>query len=157
MQSSLAEAMTVTRELGFEIGLHTSGVHPHRLKRLLPLIDWIGFDFKAPLGKYENITQRKTAEQSIETSAKLIIESAKSYEFRSTVHPILHSTDDLLFMAKYLQNLGVTHYALQQFRTTGCQDEALNNKAQSTFPDPETIAQIEQMFPHFTYRGPSGS
>ena len=33
---------------GFKIGLHTGGAYPRRLRIVLPLIDWVGIDVKAP-------------------------------------------------------------------------------------------------------------
>ena len=50
-------AMREVRALGFAIGLHTAGIYPRRLAEVLPLVDWVGFDVKAPFdAAYERIT-----------------------------------------------------------------------------------------------------
>ena len=36
--------MTEAKSLGYKIGLHTSGIAPDRLRRVLPLLDWVGFE-----------------------------------------------------------------------------------------------------------------
>ena len=54
----LKEAIMQVRALGFSIGLHSAGTHPRRMREVLPHIDWIGLDIKAPLDdvtKYERI------------------------------------------------------------------------------------------------------
>ena len=56
IQAALPEAMGAVRALGFGVGLHTSGAAPERLKAVLPLVDWVGFDVKAPFADYARIT-----------------------------------------------------------------------------------------------------
>ena len=81
-----------------------------------------------------------------------MIQSGKSYEFRTTIHPELHSDEDILTMANQLKELGATRYILQQFRPIGCQDEALNHANIVNFPNPESLKKLEQMFSHFEFR-----
>ncbi len=38
--------------LGFATGLHTGGMYPERLAAVLPHLDWVGLDIKAPEGDY---------------------------------------------------------------------------------------------------------
>jgi len=58
LQPGLARAMRDVRGLGFKIGLHTSGMDPAALARVLPLADWIGLDVKAPRAAYDRVTGR---------------------------------------------------------------------------------------------------
>jgi len=58
LQPGLARAMRAVRGLGFKIGLHTSGMDPAALARVLPLADWIGLDVKAPRTAYDRATGR---------------------------------------------------------------------------------------------------
>ena len=51
-----ATPSTDVRELGFQVGLHTGGQFPERLARVLPQVDWVGFDVKAPWDAYERVT-----------------------------------------------------------------------------------------------------
>ena len=51
-------AIATVRALGFAIGLHTSGAYPRRLARVLPKVDWVGIDVKAPPGDYRGRDRR---------------------------------------------------------------------------------------------------
>ncbi|MEK7361688.1 MAG: anaerobic ribonucleoside-triphosphate reductase activating protein, partial [Pseudomonadota bacterium] len=56
-QPGLARAMRETKRLGYRIGLHSAGIYPRRFAEVLPLVDWVGFDAKAPFdAAYERIT-----------------------------------------------------------------------------------------------------
>ncbi len=55
-QKALFDAAREVSALGFEVGLHTAGPYPDRLHRLLPLLDWVGMDIKAPGARYDMIT-----------------------------------------------------------------------------------------------------
>ena len=57
MDSALARAMQDARALGFGIGLHTACIYPQRLQEVLPLVDWVGFDIKAPFADYRHVTR----------------------------------------------------------------------------------------------------
>ena len=52
LQRGLAWAMHEVREMGYRVALHTAGMYPERLAGILPLVDWIGFDVKAPFSDY---------------------------------------------------------------------------------------------------------
>ncbi|WP_296755919.1 anaerobic ribonucleoside-triphosphate reductase activating protein, partial [Thiobacillus sp.] len=56
LQAALPDAMRAARGLGFKIGLHTGGMYPGRLAAVLPLVDWVGLDVKAPFADYAGIT-----------------------------------------------------------------------------------------------------
>ena len=55
VQNGLETAIKQVKELGFKIGLHTGGYRPEHLEKIIPLLDWVGFDIKAPFvdDKYE--------------------------------------------------------------------------------------------------------
>ena len=55
-QSALPRAVQQVRDLGFRVGLHTSGSYPRRLARLLPALDWVGLDIKALPEDYAALT-----------------------------------------------------------------------------------------------------
>ena len=55
-QEATIDAARRAREMGFEVGLHTCGGYPERLERILPHIDWVGIDVKAPWAKYDSVT-----------------------------------------------------------------------------------------------------
>ena len=61
---ALPDAVARVKAMGFKVGLHTGGIIPARLARLLPMLDWVGIDVKAPPTDavlYERVTGRTHA------------------------------------------------------------------------------------------------
>jgi len=125
LQRGLAAAMRDVRALGFGIGLHTAGPYPERLAALLPLVDWVGFDAKAPFDDYARITGVSGSGERARESLLLVLASGVACEVRTTVHPALLDETGLHRLAATLTELGVRHYAMQAFRGAGCQDGEL--------------------------------
>ncbi|MBI1752608.1 MAG: anaerobic ribonucleoside-triphosphate reductase activating protein [Acidobacteria bacterium] len=118
MQRELPAAMREVRLSGFAVGLHTAGIYPDRLRAVLPEVDWIGFDLKAPYGKYARVTGAPGDEVARESLA-LVAASGKAYEVRCTFDPELLDAEDLVHMALWLQEAGVARLVLQPCRRNG--------------------------------------
>jgi pyruvate formate lyase activating enzyme len=119
LQPALLDAIQAVRSLGFRLGLHTAGMAPERFKALLPWLDWVGFDVKAPFSGYFRITGVDKSGIKAIASLRLLLASGIPYEVRTTVHPALLSLTDMLELRDQLLSLGVTHYAVQRFRSAG--------------------------------------
>jgi pyruvate formate lyase activating enzyme len=89
MQPGLIHAVREVGSFGFRIGLHTGGAFPEALTGLLPHLDWIGMDIKAPFPDYERITGILDSGEVAERSAFLVRESGVKHRFRTTVDPDL--------------------------------------------------------------------
>lgn len=153
LHNRLPEAMDVVRKMGYEIGLHTTGMYPDRLAEVLKRCDWVGMDIKAPLHGYEKVTRVPWSAGKIAASVDIVMNSGVSYEFRTTVHPALLSGDDILEIARSLWTRGAQHYALQAFRSAGCRDEELNGAPQPfPFISAEIMRQVSRMFETFKIR-----
>lgn len=158
MQPGLPSAIKVVKEMGFQIGLHTAGQYPERLKMVLPLLTWVGMDIKAPFGKSDQITGRPVHEmdRKLRESASLIINSGVQYEFRTTVHPTLLNESGMVTLATDLQTLGARQYVIQEFRPTGCTNPTLN----SSPPVPGAVSKLAQIvggkFDQFEFRPANG-
>ena len=152
MDPGLETAIREVRRLGFQVGLHSGGTHPARLRQVLPLLDWIGLDIKANAADYERVTQVRGSGAPAFDSLRGVLASGVRHECRSTIHPALHSEDELRRLAGHLAGQGVTHYALQVFRPTGCGDAQLNGQRIAGYPGPGLVAELERMFPFFILR-----
>lgn len=152
LHQELAAAMRQVRTMGFKVGLHSAGVYPSRLARLLPLIDWIGLDIKAPFNEYVRITGVPDSGKKAMSAARMMLNSGVDYEFRTTLHPALLSVRDTEDIAHTLAALGVRRYALQMFRAAGCADATLVCGATSMPELPALAATLAKMFEHFEYR-----
>lgn len=89
MQTGLTRAIREVKDMGFLIGLHTGGADPDVLTELLPLLDWVGMDIKAPFSDYESITGVPDSGDAAQRSAQLVLSSGVCHRFRTTVDPSL--------------------------------------------------------------------
>ncbi len=135
LQPGLADAVRATRELSFRIGLHTGGPVPETLGEVLPLLDWVGFDFKAPFEKYIRVTGRVGGDAARQ-SLRMIRDAGVAMEVRTTWHPELLSEVDLGAMADALAAEGMRDWVLQRFRPEGCEDGELNALAATGLGEP---------------------
>lgn len=150
---ALGEAAAEVRGLGFDVGLHTAGIYPRRLKRVLPSIDWVGIDVKAPFGRYDAVTGVARSGAAALASVEAVLEHARAYEFRTTFHPQLLDEDDVLEIADGLARKGARRFALQEFRAQGCGDARLRQGASGApRPSEGLLAALRAMFTEFTFR-----
>lgn len=149
---ALSHAMREVRTLGFKVGLHSAGTHARRFESVLPLLDWVGFDVKAPFDDYERVTHVRESGTAARRSLEALLMSGVDYACRTTVHPRLLQEADLLRMARSLSQMGVQRYVLQVFRRQGSKDEALNAVAMSGYPSEDCTGQIGTLFPRFEVR-----
>lgn len=151
LQQALAESVREVRALGFRIGLHTASPYPDRFEKVLPLLDWVGFDVKAPFDRYDLVTGVPGSGARAREGLALLLASGADYEVRTTVHPLYHTPDELIGLAGELSELGVRNYALQEFRPQGCADAALCASAPSPL-DASLCGRIAPLFQHFALR-----
>ena len=152
-QKGLLEAIQCARNLGFKVALHTAGVNSKILAKLLPYLDWVGFDIKAPFARYAMITGVRDSGEHPKKSAKLILESGIAHEFRTTVHPKLLNEKVLLELATTLADLGVQRYVLQDCRTADCLDTSLQtNLRNEVLGNEKLIENIRNLIPQMVVR-----
>ena len=143
LQRRLADAVDEVRALGFAVALHTAGAYPQRLKALLPRLDWVGFDIKAPFDGYRPITGSDGGEHA-RRSLTILIASGTPYEVRCTVDERLSTVDELCRMAKQLTAAGVSRLVLQARRNDQGQTLALNPKLREQLSAHLECVQLRQ-------------
>ncbi len=124
LQPGLAAALGRLRGLGFRTGLHSAGLAPRRLAAALPMLDWVGFDVKAPFAAYARFGSAASGARARDALARLL-DSGVACEVRTTVHESMLSGADLCAIARDLRALGVRRWVLTAFRPEGCTDAAL--------------------------------
>ncbi|WP_081784863.1 anaerobic ribonucleoside-triphosphate reductase activating protein [Cellulomonas sp. KRMCY2] len=122
-QAGLADAMTEVRTAGFAVGLHTGGAYPGRLAAILPLVDWIGFDVKAPADLYRAVTGVGSSAQRASASLRLVLDSGVDVQVRTTVDPTVLDDDDVARLGATLRDLGVRDHVLQEVRPEGTRSD----------------------------------
>lgn len=153
MQSDIVSVARTLKEMGFQVAVHTSGAYPDRLKELLPLLDWVGFDMKAPWQKYPLLCGREGLTAAIEKSLDLLIESGVDYEVRTTLDPRYLTIDDVFEIADILQNKNVQTYTLQKYRTFDADKNPPSSVEINAFFENEALMRtLQNIFPHFACR-----
>lgn len=137
---ALPAAIAAVRALGFRVGLHSAGIYPDRLAKLLPELDWIGLDLKADAPAYERITGVRGSAAPAFRALDLVLAAGIAHELRCTVHPQLLTEANLLRLTADLVSAGAKQLILQPFRPLGCSNDGLCHSA--TVPDPELPARL---------------
>lgn len=82
LQLSLPRAMESVKRLGYLVGLHTAGIVPRMLERVLPLVDWVAMDVKS-LGDHEAITRVKGSGARARRSVEILQASGVACRFHT--------------------------------------------------------------------------
>ena len=156
---ALPATVKAVRAMGFAVGLHTSGCYPERLREVLPDLDWVGLDVKAPLDDDAHYAYVAGTPASYASSTKVrealeaVMQSGVAYECRTTAHPAYLDAERILRLARDLCERGVTHYALQVYRKPKELDLPFENVGYE-FPGRELEESLKALFKHFTLRRP---
>ena len=115
------ELLKAAKELGLKCAIETNATDPRALKRLLPHLDLVAIDVKAPLSDpklYEKITGSVRVPglvQKIKECLKLAVGSRAEVEARTTVVPTMNDNEKIITqLADDIK--GVDRLRLQQFR-----------------------------------------
>jgi pyruvate formate lyase activating enzyme len=152
IDAALGLAIAEVRQLGFAIGLHSACIYPRQLQAILPSLDWIGFDIKAPFERYAAITGVADSGRHARACTEMILASGVDYECRSTIHPSLLSEHEIMEMAQNLSQMGVQNYVLQLFRAQGCNDAELKANMHADYPSRSLLQSMQSMFARFSLR-----
>ncbi len=151
-QEDLPDAMRQVKERGFEIGLHTSGASCERFERVLPLTDWVGFDVKAPFDSYDARIPGADGKEVLKSLEKAAA-AGVPLEVRTTLDPRLISREELRRMAHRLAEMGITTYALQEYRPHPSHTDAPPaSEISSFFNDVPLMQELNDLFADFIIR-----
>ena len=158
-QDALADAAREVIDMGFQVGLHTAGPYPRRLRDMVGagLVDWVGLDIKALPEHYGQVVGREGAASRVWESLEVLVEAAgrgePDFEVRTTVVPGDVTADDAVEVARRVHAAGARVYALQQARSEGTSGE-FDVVAPGWDGACERMAErIEALgWDHFTYR-----
>ena len=116
LQDDIENFCKKVKKLDYLVKIDTNGSFPERLQKLIHdgLVDYIAMDVKAPLGKYEGITNVKVDVEKIKRSIKIIRSSSVDHEFRTTFVPGFLEMQDILEISDLLK--GAKRFYLQQFK-----------------------------------------
>lgn len=152
MQPDVVNLAKQIKKLGFKIGVHTSGVYPDKLREMVPYLDWVGLDVKAPWDKYDVLSGRPNMVVKVQESLKFLLEQGIAFEARTTCDPRYLTPQDTLMIAQDLQALGVKTYALQKYRTFDVDKNPPAVNAINAFFTQESLTPLQALFPKLILR-----
>lgn len=147
IQPDLIDFIRKIKKMGFLVKLDSNGSRPDVLKKIISgkMIDFIAMDIKNSLRRYSKTNGVKTDIERIKLSVEMIMNSAISYEFRTTVVPGIHREEDFQEIAMWIK--GAKNYYLQEYREIKILDPKLKKKTKNKKIDLEKIKKdIEKHF-----------
>lgn len=153
VQDCLLDTIKEVKALGFKIGLHTGGYRPEHLAKVLPFVDWVGLDIKAPFeaDRYKAIVGVDHLARVLK-SLDLLLTSGVDFECRTTCDPRFLSIDDLKRIAQALKEKGVKKYFLQKYRPTESDKSTTNDDCEHLLTDKDLLEYLKQNFKGFEIR-----
>ena len=152
MAFEIIEKAKEVKALGFKLAIHTSGVYPDHLHAILPYVDWVGLDIKAPWDKYEELTGRPDMVGQVKESLQILLDSGIDFEARTTCDPRHLNPEDILTIAKDLKAQGVKTYALQKYRTFDADKNPPSVVDIEAFFTPQALTPIQKLYPDLICR-----
>ena len=118
-QLALKDGVKAVRDLGFLAAIHTAGAYPERLREILPMLTWVGFDIKATPEGYGKVAGVEAAGGKAWKSLTYVQRAGVDYEVRVSVDPTVHTTADIEAIADELTQRGARPPILQEVRPDG--------------------------------------
>lgn len=122
----LVEFIQFVKDMDYLVKLDTNGTNPDLLKQLLEarLLDYVAMDIKTSLAEYSRFAlpgfEPTVIRESIDVLKRAQASGEIGGEFRTTLHPLLHTEEIVQEMAGYLE--GANRYALQTFQNIATLD-----------------------------------
>lgn len=109
LQPDLADFLKLlTADFGYKTKLDTNGSQPQILRELLAadLVDMVGWDYKLPLNRYQELTPEENIAEKIVESGRILAETGVKVEVRTTVVPRLVNKRDIVKISRQIKDLG---------------------------------------------------
>ncbi len=153
VQEGLYSAINDVKQMGFQIGLHTGGYRPEHLAKVLPIVDWVGLDIKAPFvsDHYQKIVGVNHLER-VKQSLELLLTSGINFECRTTCDPRFLTKDDLYKISQELKSRGVKKYFLQKYRPIASDNISTDSMCEEIVSDKDLLSWLKQNFTDFEVR-----
>ena len=141
LRKALLSFIKKIKDMGFLAKLDTNGSMPDQVIKIHEEagLDALGVDYKAPLDKYNEVSQchvPKLGEKTLKV-IKFAVDKNIFIDVRTTVHKALLSEPDLAVMREELSSTGLDTWTLQQFNPVEIIDDTLNKK--ETYSDRELL------------------
>ena len=144
----LETLLILIKDRNLLVKVDINGAFPSRLEDLIQkkLIDHIAMDVKAPLTRYQEVTNAAVNEEDIVRSVDIIKNSGLGYVFRTTLVPGLVGPEDIKKISQMLDGANV--FQLQQFVPLNTLDSKYLGKKPYGREEVQGLAKIAE--PYFS-------
>jgi pyruvate formate lyase activating enzyme len=150
-QAGVAQFLTLAKSYGYQTGLHTSGVHPHKLVPMIDLVDWVGLDIKSLPQYYDDLTHFKNSWKLVEQTLKTLILNHIHFEARTSTSPEFLSALEIEELMYLLKDYGVKNYAIQELQSP--EDKELANFSHYSHEEKSHLKfTADRLFQKFEWR-----
>lgn len=120
-QKEVIAAARDIKEMGFLVGVHTSGVYPQRIEAMIEdqLLDWVGLDIKSALNRYQPVVGSIISPEKIMRSWNALKDSHVDTEIRTTIHPSFTRHEDIDSIIELLVAQNHKEWIIQKARSEG--------------------------------------
>lgn len=101
----LIEFVDEMKSMGYSVKIDTNGSNPSVLRELVERVDYVAMDFKAPMGRFEEICGKSFEEEFVECF-EILKASTILHEIRTTFHSSLLSPQEIEEMRDWLRERG---------------------------------------------------
>ncbi|MBT4364865.1 MAG: anaerobic ribonucleoside-triphosphate reductase activating protein [Desulfobacteraceae bacterium] len=118
LYEEIFELCHTIKKIGYPVKIDTNGSRPNVVKKLIEedLVDYIAMDIKTTLSNYSPLIQENCNPEDLMSSIRLIMDSKKDYEFRTTCVKPLVSLEIIEEISIFI--MGARLYTLQGFNDT---------------------------------------
>jgi len=125
-----------SKKLKLKTKLDTSACYPNRIKKVLPYLDYLAIDIKAPYNKYKEVIGSDIGKR-VEKSVKIANDTPNIFlECRTTYVPNLLNNEDIKQISREIE---CDLYTIQQFRNKNVLDESLEDVES---PNPNELKKL---------------
>lgn len=114
LYGDILDYIKTVKRMGFLVKVDTNGSFPEELIRIMPHVDYIAMDVKAPFYKYSEATGVTNINTDIiKDSIDIIKLASKNYEFRTTLMKnFFENDDDTVALGRAI--MSAKHYYIQR-------------------------------------------
>lgn len=140
--NDIVSFIATIKKLNLAVKLDTNGTNPRLLKDLYDqkLIDYVAFDIKASLEKYNEVSGVNVNALKIKDAIRTVMGQTVAYEFRSTILPRFHPQAEIEKMAQLIK--GARLYYLQNFVPRNTLDQAFMNERSYTPEEMKVLSEV---------------
>lgn len=156
LQIEIIPLCKILKEINQLVSVDTNGSHPEIIKLLLPYVNRIALDLKAPLelnsNRLKQIINTNLNPQKIKDTIKIVQNSKNiQFEIRTTYVKKLHTPDDLKSIINYLKKINFNgDYVIQQYQYS----DSVGENYKDLFEEPsfEEIKDILNDYENLSYK-----